>query len=99
MPIGPRALFAATARLETQFRLKARRPGDLVKATNKLTVQHAEKFVYGLTDDMMPFVQKHMSTKRHSTLLERLASHRGHQIVAADSPLMRPELSSKNTAT
>jgi hypothetical protein len=36
---------------------------------------------------MLPFVQKHMSSKRHSTWLEMLASHRGHEIVAPDSPL------------
>jgi hypothetical protein len=88
MAIGPRRLFVATAKPETQRRLQARRPGELVKAINKLTVQHAEKFVYGLTDDMLPFVKKHMSTKRHTTLLEMLAAHRGHEIAAADSPLV-----------
>jgi Protein of unknown function (DUF4238) len=86
MAIGPRRLFAATINSETQRRLQARRRGELVKDVNKITVQHAEKFVYGETDDMRPFVQKHMSTKRHSTWLERLAAHRGHEIVAHDSP-------------
>ena len=95
MPVGPRRLFVATARPEIQRRLQARKMSELVKATNKITVQHAEKFVYGLTDDMLPFVQKHMSTKRHSTLLERLAAHRGHEIVATDSPLIAPQETSK----
>ena len=90
MAIGPRRLFTATIAAETQRRLQARRRGELVKAVNKITVQHAEKFVYGQTDDMLPFVQKHMSTKRHSTLLEMVASHRGHEIVAPDSPLTTP---------
>lgn len=87
MAIGPRRLFAATIKPETQRRLQARRRGELVKDVNKIIVQHAEKFVYGQTDDMLPFVQKHMSSKRHSTWLEMLASHRGHEIVAPDSPL------------
>jgi hypothetical protein len=87
MAIGPRRLFAATITLETLRRLQARRRGELVKAVNKITVQHSEKFVYGQTDDMLPFIQEHMSTKRHSTWLEMLASHRGHKIVATDSPL------------
>jgi hypothetical protein len=87
MAIGPRRLFTATIKPETQRRLQAKRRSELVKAVNKITVQHAERFVYGQTDDMLPFVQKHMSTKRHSTWLEMLASHRGHKIVAPDSPL------------
>jgi hypothetical protein len=86
MAIGPRRLFAATTKSETQHRLQARHRGEQVKGINKITVQHAENFVYGQTDDMLPFVQKHMSTKRHSTWLERLASHRGHEIVALDNP-------------
>lgn len=90
MPIGPRRLFAATMKRETQRRLQARRRGELVKEVNKITVQHAQKFVYGQTDDMLPFVQKHMSTKRHATWLERLATLRGHEIVAPDNPLAGP---------
>jgi hypothetical protein len=86
MAIGPRRLFAAAVKPETQRRLYARQRGEQVKGINKITVQHAENFVYGQTDDMLPFVQKHMSTKRHSTWLERLASHRGHEIVAPDNP-------------
>lgn len=87
MAIGPRRHFAATVKPEIQRRLQAKRRDELVKDVNKITMQHAEKFVYGQTDDMLPFVQKYMSTKRHSTWLERLASYRGHKIVAPDSPL------------
>lgn len=86
MPIGPRRLFAATVKPDTQRRLYARQRSEQVKGINKITVQHAEKFVYGQSDDMLPFVQKYMSTKRHSTWLERLATYRGHEIVAPDSP-------------
>ena len=86
MPIGPRRLFSATMKPETQRRLQARRRDKLVMGVNKITVQHAEKFVYGQTDAMLPFVQKHMSTKRHATWLERLAARRGHEIIAPDNP-------------
>jgi hypothetical protein len=86
MAIGPRRLFTATVKRGTQRRLQARQRGELVKGINKIIVQHAEQFVYGQTDDMLPFVQKHMSTKRHSTWLERLAAYRGHEIVAPDNP-------------
>ncbi len=89
MPITPRKLFTAVVKPATQQRLKARRRRDLVKAVNKLVVQHSVKYVYGLTDSMLPFIQKHMATKRHSTLLERLAASHGHEIVATDSPVVR----------
>jgi hypothetical protein len=87
MAIGPQRLFAATIKPETQRQLQAKRRADLVKAINKITVQHADKFVYGQTDTMLPFVQKYMSTRRHSTLLERVAARRGHEIVAPASPI------------
>jgi hypothetical protein len=89
MPIGPRRLFTATVKPATQLRLLANRRRDLVKAVNKIVVQHAVKYVYGLTDAMLPFIQKHMATKRHSSLAERLAAFRGHEIVATDSPVVK----------
>jgi hypothetical protein len=85
--IGPGRLFAATMKRDTLRRLQARRRDELVKDVNKITVQHAEKYVYGQNDDMLPFVQKRMSTKRHSTWPERLAALRGHEIIAPDNPL------------
>ena len=87
MPIGPRKLFTAVVKPMTQHRLKARPRRELVKAVNKLLVQHAVRYVYGPTDGMLPFTQKHFGTKRHSTLLERLAAARGHEIAASNSPL------------
>jgi hypothetical protein len=86
MPIGPRKLFTATTRLETQARLRARRRSDQVKGVNKLIVQHAVEYVYGEDAAMLPFVQKHMATKRHSSLLERQAVSQGLGVVAVDSP-------------
>jgi Protein of unknown function (DUF4238) len=89
MPISPKTLFTAVVMQETQHRLKGHRRTDLVKAVNKLVVQHAVKYVYGLTDSMLPFIQKYMATKRHSTLLERLAALHGHEIVAPDSQVAK----------
>lgn len=89
MPIAPRKLFTATTTLATQQRLKARRKRDLIKAVNKIVVQHAVKYVYGLTDGMQPFIQKHMATKRHLSLLEGMAASRGDEIVAPDSPITK----------
>lgn len=87
LPIGPRKLFTAAVNLTTNHRLKLRKRSELSKVINKLIVQHAVKFVYGLNDDMMAFVQKHIATRRHSSLLERLAAFQSHDVVASDSPL------------
>jgi hypothetical protein len=87
MPIGPTKLFTATVKSTTQEKLKQRRRRDLVKEVNKIIVQHAVKYVYAQTDGALRFVQNHMATKRHSTLLERVAAARGHGIIAADSPM------------
>jgi Protein of unknown function (DUF4238) len=83
MPIGPRKLFTAAVNSSTQMRLRERSREQLVKEVNKLTTQHAVRFVYGLDDKALPFVQKHMASKRHSTLLERVAAKHGHEIVTA----------------
>jgi hypothetical protein len=71
---------------QTRRRLLLRNRRTLVKAVNTTTVQHAVKYVYGLDDRMLAFARKHMSTRRHLTLLERIAAYRGHEITAPDSP-------------
>jgi hypothetical protein len=89
MPIGPRKIFAATATLAAQQKLIARRRVELAKVRNKLVVQHAVKYVYSQTDRALSFVQKHMGTKRHSSLLEQVAATQGNTITAPDSPLAK----------
>lgn len=74
IPIGPQKLFISAPNASTIDRLLARSRRQLFKARNKLAVQHAVKFVYGIDDRMLSFVQKHMSTRRHSSLLERMAN-------------------------
>jgi len=89
MPIGPRKLFTAVIDPTTQQRIKAHLKGGLVKGINKLVVQYSVKYVYGLTDDMLPFVQNHMATRRYSTWLERLATLHGNKVVLPDSPVAK----------
>jgi hypothetical protein len=86
MPIGPRKLFTAVRQSQTQARLKARNRIEMARDVNVLTAQHAVKFVYGVDDKLLPVVKKYFATRRHSSLLERLAVKHGHKIVAADSP-------------
>ena len=82
MPIGPRKLFLAAPQISTIQRIEMRSRRQLVKAVNKIVVQHSVKFVYGIDNRSLKFVQKHMATRRHASLLERLAVRRGHEIVA-----------------
>ena len=84
--IGPRRLFVAAVEPDTLCRIQAQRRCELVKIINKITVQHADRFVYGETADALPLVQEHMSTRRHDTWLERHARMRDLEIVASDIP-------------
>lgn len=87
MPIGPTSLFVATRETETMLRIAAQNRRQQAKNVNRITVQHAVKFVFGVDDKMKAFVQKHFAARRHSTHMERLAAMRGHRVVAKDSPL------------
>ena len=90
MPIGPAKLFVAAKSQSTLYRLQALPKRQQAKYRNKLSVQHAVKFVFAdersATGTQQAFVEKHFSTKRHSTIMERLAVMQGHRIVDPSSP-------------
>lgn len=86
VPLGPNRLFAATRDIETMRNIISRRPTEYVKCVNKITVEHAVKFVFGVNDHMLNFVQKHFAKKRHTTVMERLAATRGYRVIAKNSP-------------
>jgi Protein of unknown function (DUF4238) len=89
LPIGPKRLFTASVTRGTRDQLKKRHRIQLGKYVNKLVVQHAVNYVYGVDDKLLVFVQKHIATRRHSSLLERIASYRDFKIVSPDSPLSK----------
>lgn len=89
MPIGPRKLFTATVCLTTQRMLFAKSRREVAKNVNELVVRHAVNYVYGLSDSALVFVQKYFATRKHSSLLERLAAYRGLKTVAPDSDLAK----------
>lgn len=91
MPIGPESLFVAARGRDTLHRIASQRRRQQAKNVNKLIVQHAEKFVFGVNDLMGGFVRKHFATRRHSTHMERLAASRSQRIVSKDSPLSENE--------
>jgi hypothetical protein len=85
MPIGPRRLFLAA---KEQSTLKRLRPiEELVAGRNLLAIQHAVKYGYGIDDQALTIAREHLATKRHSSLLELMAVARGHQVMAAGSPV------------
>jgi hypothetical protein len=86
MPIGPRKLFTATVRPDTQLRLRRRDKKELAAGVNQITAQHAVRYVYGLDETLLPMIQEHFATRRYSSWLERLAVKHGHTVVAEDSP-------------
>jgi len=96
MPISPTKLFVAANSLVTVQTITKRKPSDLVKVRNKITVQHAENIVVGTDDTMLNFVSKHFATKRHSTLSELVARKRGLPIVDVKSPQWRRDNSNSS---
>ncbi len=89
MPIGPTKLFVAAIDAETLARVSAKNRRQQAKELNKITVQHAVKFVFGADDGMKAFVEKHIAKRRHSTPMERLAAMRGFRVVADESPMKK----------
>ena len=81
MPIGPRKLFTAVTRRETQGKLRMQSRISLVKKVNKFIVQHASAYVYADDALLLPFADKHMGAKAPPSLMARLAEARGHEIV------------------
>ena len=86
LTIGPKKLFILAPNREIIKQLKLRPRNQLAKTINGLVAEHAVKLVFGADDKMRTFVTKYFATKRHSSLLERLAAMRGNKIVSPKSP-------------
>jgi hypothetical protein len=86
LPIGPRLLFLCCKDKETYQRIKSFEPNQMSKKLNRITVAHAEKFVFGGDSSLLPFVSEHFGTRRHSGLFELVAKKRGLSILSERSP-------------
>jgi hypothetical protein len=75
-PIAPHRLFVAANTEEIERKFRDQPPNELVQATNPQVVNQAVKYVYGIDDAELAFVDKHMSSNRPQTLLEKLRDHR-----------------------
>jgi hypothetical protein len=76
LPIGPARLFVAVNDIATELLVRQRPLSELVAAANELISGHAIKYLYGQDDSHLEFAIRHMSTRRQSSLLERLAAYR-----------------------
>jgi len=76
LPIGPRTIFVGVNEDHVAERIRHRPPSELVEAVNTFVVQHAVKFAYSRSESPLRFVQKHMSIKPQSSLLDRIARMR-----------------------
>jgi len=76
LPIGPHRLFLAANTEETERHFKKQPPNELVQATNLQVVKQAVKYVYGVDDGEVKFVDKHISSEHPQTLMETLRDRR-----------------------
>lgn len=76
LPIGPHRLFVTANTEETERHFKKQPPNELVQATNLQVVKQAVKYVYGVDDAEVKFVDKHISSEHPQTLMEKLRDRR-----------------------
>uniref|UniRef100_Q07NQ8 DUF4238 domain-containing protein n=1 Tax=Rhodopseudomonas palustris (strain BisA53) TaxID=316055 RepID=Q07NQ8_RHOP5 len=76
LPISPHRLFLAVNSEKSECKFKDMPPSELALETNIQVVKHAVKYVYGVDDAELEFVDKHLSSNRPQTLLERLRDRR-----------------------
>jgi len=73
LPIAPKTVFVAVNDIETQRKIEARDPAELVTSLNMMVTGRAVKFAYARDDTLLPFVQQHMGTRQRPTFVEQLA--------------------------
>ncbi len=70
IPIGPRMLFVATNNEETENNIRRADPNMLIAQVNGRVASQARKYVYGIDDRQLRFVEKRLGRKWPSTPLE-----------------------------
>lgn len=76
LPIAPHRLFVAANTEETERKFKDQPASKLVLETNIRVVKQAVKYVYGVDDAELEFIDKHISSNHPQTLLEKLRDRR-----------------------
>ena len=63
LPISPTRLFICVNKRETLDAIASAKTEDMIRQANKIVASQAERFVYGLNDKPLPFVEKHLRKK------------------------------------
>lgn len=76
LPIGPRKLFLALDQTRTPLSAWTHKPTNgLLKEINRQVVSSAVRYVYGSSDQQLPFVRRHFSTVHQKRIAEHLVGH------------------------
>jgi hypothetical protein len=70
LPIGPRLLFIATKEPAMAHQLAQRDPNELATAVNDQVAAQARKFVWGLDDGQLRFVERRLGEMRPSSIMD-----------------------------
>jgi hypothetical protein len=76
VPISPHEIFLAVGDRSFANHIKDRSQTDLVRLINAAVVGNADKYVYGVDDRQLRFVQNRMGAEKAPTLVDRLHAHR-----------------------
>lgn len=75
LPIGPDRLFVAGWSAVQVAKIRQRGVNSLVSRSNQAVVQAADKFVYGVDDNMLDFVRRHFRRARPKPLSQQLIEY------------------------
>jgi Protein of unknown function (DUF4238) len=70
LPIGPRMLFLATNTLEMEREIRSMSPRQLMEHVNDRVVSQARKYVWGVDDKQLQFVQNWLGRMERSSPLD-----------------------------
>lgn len=76
MPLGPKRLFWACNTTEMAFSIDCQPPAVLVQFVNEMVVRRAAKFVYGMSDVHLPYVQANMGVAPELTIPDQVVQMR-----------------------
>ncbi len=72
LPIGPFALFVATNNLATDHMIRSRNPLELMEHVNDRVASQARKYVWGMDDTQLRFIENRLGKKEPAVPMENL---------------------------
>lgn len=90
IPISPHEIFLAVKNRSFAKHIKDRSQTELVRLINAAVVENADKYVYGVDDRQLRFVQNRMGAKRAPTLVDRIHARRQERMRVLKSSDLTP---------